>query len=256
MMKQLSGIALAAIPLFLIAISSDAAAHKPLDSSNNNSLDAATVIPDHTVSWAIYQALQGQNADFYRFEGRQGERFYMQMTVPDLEEYGNFTPAVALNGNGLSVAGLDVGEDTVEKRLHAAETDFDSVPLAGDAILLEYKSEGPAEKFFEPFTQTSYMVRQELVIDKLPSTGTYEIVVFDKSLRQDESAKYVLAVGEREDFSALDYFTTLPAAWFETKVFFEDYAAIVIAVAAIFGVFALLPIAIFRGRIKEKLRTK
>ena len=113
-----------------------------------------------------------------------------------------------------------------------------------------------SSQFFEPFTQTSYMVRQELVIDKLPSTGTFEIVVFDKTLRQDESGKYVLAVGEREDFSAVDYFTTLPAAWFETKVFFEDYASIVMAVAAIFGAIALLPIAIFRGKIREKLRTR
>jgi hypothetical protein len=178
------------------------------------------------------------------------------MTIPDLEQYRDFTPAVALIGNGLSGAGLEVGEDTVEERLHAAETDFDSDPATGDAIHLEYKSGRPAEKFFEPFTQTSYMVRQELVIDKLPSTGTYEIVVFDKSLRQDESGKYVLAVGEREDFSAVDYFTTLPAAWSETKVFFEDYAAIVIAVAAIFGAIALLTVVIFRGRIREKVRTR
>ena len=255
-MNQLFGIALAAIPLFLTAALPDAVAHKPLDSSNNNSPDDATVIPDHTISWAIYQELRGQNADFYRFEGRQGERFYVQMTVPDLEQYRNFTPAVVLIGNGLSGAGLDVGEDTMAEKLHAAETDFDNVPAAGEAILLEYKSKGHAEKFFEPFTQTSYMVRQELVIDKLPSTGTFEIVVFDKTLRQDESGKYVLAVGEREDLSAVDYFTTLPAAWFETKVFFEDYASIVMALTAIFGAIALLPIAIFRGKIREKLRAR
>jgi hypothetical protein len=46
MAKQLSSITLAAMPLLLIAILPDALAHKPLDSSNNNSLEAPTVIPD------------------------------------------------------------------------------------------------------------------------------------------------------------------------------------------------------------------
>lgn len=64
--------------------------------------------------------------------------------------------------------------------------------------------------------------------------------MFDSGLGKGEGRKYTLAVGEREEFSALDVFTTLPAAWSDTKFFFGDYAtpamAIAVALAAIGGI--------------------
>lgn len=67
----------------------------------------------------------------------------------------------------------------------------------------------------EPFTQTSYWDRQELVIDDLPSSGTYFVVIFGRNIiGQDDNnnnnnsavaGKYSLAIGEIEDFSPYDF---------------------------------------------------
>jgi hypothetical protein len=35
-----------------------------------------------------------------------------------------------------------------------------------------------------------------------------------------------LAIGTIEDFSGGDFFTILPKAWFDTKLFVEDYTSI------------------------------
>jgi hypothetical protein len=49
-------------------------AHKPLASDNNNVLEGATKIPDHKISWAIYQELEGtEEMEYYRFSARQRE---------------------------------------------------------------------------------------------------------------------------------------------------------------------------------------
>jgi hypothetical protein len=239
-----------------IALAPAAFAHKPLQSSGNGDFASATIIPDHTVSWAIYQSLSSSDADYYRFEGREGQRFYMQMTVPDMDMHREFAPTVALVGEGVHELSFETALNSKVDKLAGVEAQFD-IPqgIRGEVVVLDYDKTGAAENFYEPFTQTSYVVRQELTIDRLPSTGSYALVVFDTSLRA-EPAKYVLAVGEREDFSAADFFTTLPAAWFQTKLYFGDYLSIAIVLSAIAGGIALALAAVLRKRQEMQARAR
>jgi hypothetical protein len=229
-------------------------AHRPLESTGNNDYAGATTIPDHRVSWAIYKQLQRSGADYYRFNAAEGDRFYMQMTVPALEQYQTFAPTVALVGEGMHQASLTLVENSKTVELEPAGAEFDIPSGAGDVIVFNYDNPGADEKFFEPFTQTSYLVRQELTIERLPSTGTYTLVVFDRAMQAD-SAKYVLAVGEREEFSFADYFTTLPAAWFEVKLFFNDYASVGAALALIFGSASLMVALVIRKKLGPRLQS-
>lgn len=64
---------------------------------------------------------------------------------------------------------------------------------------------------------------------------------------QGVNGKYSLAVGTIEDFSMIDFFTVLPSAWFETKLFYGDYFSLSIFFAILFGI----PSIIFL-RIKRK----
>jgi hypothetical protein len=226
-------------------------AHKPLPSHSNDNFADATIIPDPGVSWAIYKELDRSDVQFYRFDGQKGERLFVQMTIPDMTQYRSFAPTVVLIGDGLNETPLTNAKNSEIDVLPAAETEIEGASSAGNvAVIVEYDSSAPPEKFFEPFTQTSYLIRQELTIDRLPSTGSYMLAVYDKK----ESGKYVLAVGEREEFGPVDFITTLPAAWFETKLFFEDFISIAISLAGIVVTISLLTVIVLRKRIKRKLQ--
>jgi len=56
--------------------------------------------------------------------------------------------------------------------------------------------------------------------------------VFDS---QGISGKYSIAIGTIEDFSLVDFFTILPTAWVDTKLFFEDYASLAIFFTVLIG---------------------
>ena len=92
------------------------------------------------------------------------------------------------------------------------------------------------------------------MINSLPFVGTYYLVVFDRSLVQDEG-KYTLAVGEIEDFSLLDFFTIIPTAWLDTKFFFEDYISPTIAISLLVAVPALIAIMLVK-RLKRRDQPK
>ena len=240
----------------LVVVIPNAYAHKQLESVGNNEFASATIIPDHQVSWAVYQELQRGDAHYYRFNANEGERFFMQITIPDLDQYRGFAPSVALIGDGLQEELPIASKRSEVTTMSAAEAEIAVPASAGDgAIVLEYDESAPAEKFFEPFTQTSYLVRQELTIEELPSTGTYTVVVYDNSVGFD-SGKYVLAIGEREEFSAVDFFTTLPAAWFGTKLYFQDYLSVALAIALILGIASLPVMALWRKRLKVGPRAR
>ena len=80
-------------------------AHKLLESptfSNDNTMfESALVIPNHTISWAVYQQLDGQDnldARFYKFNNSQlKSNFYAGIVVPKINEYINFTPSLRLD---------------------------------------------------------------------------------------------------------------------------------------------------------------
>ncbi len=62
-------------------------AHKFLGSDNdNNKFTSALMIPNHTISWAVYQNLDGKDdieARFYKVNNSQiSSSFYAQIIVP------------------------------------------------------------------------------------------------------------------------------------------------------------------------------
>jgi hypothetical protein len=225
-LKKFVGIAIAAA---MLSVAIPAYAHKPLDGATDNyDFSTALKIPDPQVSWVAYQELERGHPKYYTFDASKDDRLYAQITIPQLEGLENFAPSLALVGDGV--------ENNASVPFHA--------PQGMGAMVVDYKAPAP-ETFYEPFTQTLYWERQELVIDDLPSTGTYYLVVFDES---GAAGKYGLAVGEREDFSIVDFFTVLPAAWFETKFFFGDYATPGLVVALLAAVPILTVIALKRRK--------
>ncbi|HEY1248079.1 MAG TPA: hypothetical protein VGE97_03725 [Nitrososphaera sp.] len=205
--------------------------HKPLKVvDSNNDFSTAKEIPNHKISWGIYEELSGSNdVHYYKFAADEGDRLYAQISIPKLEKFSTFVPSIALVGSKLTAGNLEAGYSVREYAHDIGDLPF-AIPPGMRAIVGEYNGQIPSSEFYEPFTQTSYWERQKIVINSLPSVGTYYLVVFDRNLMED-AAKYTLAVGEIEDFSLLDLFTIIPSAWLETKFFFEDYISPTIAIS-------------------------
>jgi hypothetical protein len=111
-----------------------------------------------------------------------------------------------------------------------------------------YEGNYPGNEFYEPFGQVTYWERQEAKTI-IPEDGQYFILVLDE---KNQNGKYSLAIGTIEDFSGSDFFTILPKAWFETKLFLNDYVSIVIAFSILIGLPALVLLIILRKTIFKK----
>ena len=229
--------------------------HKPLKVvDSNNDFSTAKEIPNHKVSWGIYEELSGSNdVHYYKFAANEGERMYAQISIPKLEKFSTFAPSIALVGSDVTAGNLE-GEYSVREYAHDIVDLPFAIPSGMRAIVVDYNGPIPSSEFYEPFTQTSYWERQEIVINSLPSVGTYYLVVFDRNLVQDEG-KYTLAVGEIEAFSLLDFFTIIPSAWLDTKFFFEDYVSPTIAILLLVAVPALIAILLIK-RLKRRDQPK
>jgi hypothetical protein len=208
--------------------------HKPLEVANNGNNDFSTAkeIPNHRISWAIYEELSGNNRiHYYKFNADKGERLYAQISIPKIEKFSNFSPSITLVGSSnLSASNLEGGHFSVREYSHDLGDLPFTIPPGMRTLVVDYNGPIPSTEFYEPFTQTSYWERQEIILNSLPSSGTYYLVVFESSPMQDVG-KYTLAVGEIEDFSPLDFITIIPFAWFNTKLFFEDYLSPTIAIS-------------------------
>ena len=229
--------------------------HKPLKVvDSNNDFSTAKEIPNHKISWGIYEELSGSNdVHYYKFAANEGERLYAQISIPKLEKFSTFVPSLALVGSDVTAGNLE-GKYSVREYAHDIGDLPFAIPPGMRAIVVDYNGPIPSSEFYEPFTQTSYWERQEIVINSLPSAGTYYLVVFDRSLAQEE-AKYTLAVGEIEDFSPLDFFTIIPPAWLDTKLFFEDYISPTIAISLLVAIPVLIAILLVK-RLKRRDQPK
>jgi hypothetical protein len=239
------------IMLVLLTFSFEIAnGHKPLKVvDSNNDFSTAKEIPNHKISWGIYEELSGSNdVHYYKFAADEGDRLYAQISIPKLEKLSTFVPSIALVGSNVTADNLEAGYSVREYAHDIGDLPF-AIPPGMRAIVVDYNGQIPSSEFYEPFTQTSYWERQEIVINSLPSVGTYYLVVFDRSLMED-AAKYTLAVGEIEDFSLLDFFTIIPSAWLDTKFFFEDYISPTIAISLLVVVPSLITIL----RVKQLRR--
>ncbi len=210
-------------------------AHKPIQSDGKNlTFENALIIPDHQISWVIYEELEAYQTKFYSFEAKQGESFYTSIVIPKLERLETYKPSLAIIGEGIQI-----------QNIHKIDTELPP----GGVVVYDYDGIIPSEEFYEPFGQASYWERQEIKIS-IPEDGTYYIVVFDL---QGFPGKYSLAVGTIEDFSLIDFFTVLPSAWFETKLFFEDYLSLSIFAGFFMGISFLI---ILRKRHKKAVLLK
>lgn len=220
--------------LFVIAVisSSPAYGHKLITHDDTHrSLDNALEIPDHKISWAIYENLGPNEEKFYSFEAKPGDSFYASIVIPKIAGLEEYSPTLVLiNGNYIE-------KDT---------------PLLESQAVMEkvvFDGEFPGAEFYEPFGQVTYWERQEIKTT-LPMDGQYFVIVLDE---KNQAGKYSLAIGTIEDFSGADLFTILPTAWLETKLFVGDYASVAIFVLVLIAILVIPTMIVFR---KKLTRTK
>jgi len=65
---------------------------------------------------------------------------------------------------------------------------------------------------------------------------------------KNQTGKYSLAIGTIEDFSGSDFFSVLPKAWFDTKIFVNDYTSIAIFLCILIVIPVIILLAIIRKR--------
>ena len=218
------------ILLFLVAIvsMSPAYGHKLISHDDSHrDFDSALVIPDHKISWAIYDNLGVEETKFYTFDAKKGDSFYSSIVIPKLEGLENYSPSLILMNDDLFNGNRPSSniESSVQKFL--------------------YEGDYPGNEFYEPFGQVTYWERQEAKTI-IPEDGQYFILVLDE---KNQSGKYSLAIGTIEDFSGADFFTILPKAWFDTRIFVNDYAGLAIGISILVGIPVMLALIILRNKI-------
>ncbi len=156
------------------------------DDAHRN-FESALKIPDHKISWAIYDNLNANEAKYYSFDAKHGDSFYASIVVPKLNGLEDYSPTLFLVGKGI-----------FENDIVPFETELGTEKFS-------YQGEFPGREFYEPFGQVTYWERQEIRTD-IVLDGEYFVVVMDE---RNQSGKYSLAIGTIEDFSGEDFFTIL-----------------------------------------------
>ena len=206
-------------------------AHKLISHDNSHrDFDSALVIPDHKISWAIYENLGVSETKFYTFDAKKGDSFYASIVIPKLDGLENYSPSLILMNDDLFT-----GQST-------------SSDIQSNIQKFLYEGNYPGNEFYEPFGQVTYWERQEAKTT-ITEDGQYFILVLDE---KNQSGKYSLAIGTIEDFSGSDFFTILPKAWFDTKLFVNDYLSIVISIFILIGLPVFLFLLLLRKRIFRK----
>ena len=217
--------------LVIIISAGPAYGHKLISHDDSHrDFDSALVIPDHKISWAIYENLGVSETKFYTFDAKEGDSFYASIVIPKLDGLEKYSPSIILINDEM-VNGKNISSD-IESNIQK----------------FLYEGDYPGNEFYEPFGQVTYWERQE-VKTIIPADGQYFILVLDE---KNQSGKYSLAIGTIEDFSGSDFFTILPKAWFDTKLFVNDYLSIVISIFILIGIPTLLFIIILRKKIFKK----
>ena len=213
--------------LTLISIS-PAYGHKLISHDDSHrDFDSALIIPDHKISWAIYENLGVNESKFYTFDAKKGDSFYASIVIPKLEGLENYSPSLVL-----------MNDDLFTGKSYSSN-------IQSNIQKFLYEGDYPGDEFYEPFGQVTYWERQE-VNAIIPEDGQYFILVLDE---KNQSGKYSLAIGTIEDFSGADFFTILPKAWFDTRIFVNDYAGLAIGFSILVGIPVMLSLIILRNKI-------
>ena len=211
---------------------------------NNTTMENALYIPDPQISWAMYGELEN-NVLFYKFEIDQQEPLYTSVVIPTLNGLENFSPSLAIITQQQNIA--MISSHTGEKN---TDVPF-ALPDGYQAIVFDYDGKSTDNVFYEPFTQVNYWERQEIRTESI-NPGTYYLAVFDTT----ENGKFTLAVGEIEDFSKANFFDSFVRAWFETKIFFNDYLTAAISIVIVIIIFAGIGYGIFRVARRIIIKSK
>ena len=87
--------------MMLISIS-PAYGHKLISHDDSHrDFDSALVIPDHKISWAIYENLGVEESKFYTFDAKKGDSFYASIVIPNLEGLEKYSPSLILMNDDL-----------------------------------------------------------------------------------------------------------------------------------------------------------
>lgn len=168
-----------ALIVALLAVT-PASAHRPYFEEEDIVAAKPWQIKDPTVSTVVYATLQSAaDVDYFAFDGRQGDRILLEITIPQIDGQENFAPMMALLGPGLGSAALPA---RVER------------PASPAGSLLIEPPPGPAETFFEPFSRTSYWDRQSQQMT-LPADGRYVVAVWHAT---GETGRYGFVIGDKE----------------------------------------------------------
>ncbi|MBT8172592.1 MAG: hypothetical protein KJN83_00845, partial [Nitrosopumilus sp.] len=195
---------------------------------SHRDFDSALDIPDHKISWAIYENLGTNEAKFYSFDAKKGDSFYASIVIPKISGLEEYSPTLFF------VTPKTTQTESPQLESQITEKFF-------------YEGNFPGREFYEPFGQVTYWERQEIT-KEIAEDGNYFVVVSDE---KNQAGKYSLAIGTIEDFSGENMFIILPKSWFETKLFFNDYTSIAISILILIGII-LLPSILLIKKIKRK----
>jgi len=213
--------------ILVIVSTSPAYGHKLISHDDSHrDFESALQIPDHKISRAIYENLGTNEAKFYSFDAKQGDSFYASIVIPKITGLEEYSPSFVL----MDATVFENDSTSFENQLNTEK--------------FLYEGNFPGNEFYEPFGQVTYWERQE-VRTQIPSDGKYFIVVMDE---KNQEGKYSLAVGTIEDFSGENIFTMLPKAWFDTKLFVDDYLSIGILFFALVAIPTIPTLKIIRKR--------
>jgi hypothetical protein len=191
--------------ILLVIVPIEASAHRPMFPKSNNSFSRAYVIEDYNLSIAIYDKLTKGKVDYYAIDGKEGTTLFCQMLLPKNRYDESFTPAIAIIGPGLSSNNTKLPMD---------------IPSDIGYVVKEFSK---TKSFFEPFTQTSYIMGEEFRV-QLPTSARYYIVVYNN---QPYGGRYALAVGEKEEWG-LREIAKFPVYWFRVRFWYNPWSTLLI----------------------------
>jgi len=235
---KMKKVALLTVPISLLVLVSATLAHQPRIVSGE-----LTQIENPEVSQAFYGQLKGK-PDYYQIKSDGPFSFYVGILVPDLQGIGK-----------------DISGEITKGHEHEK----------GEILFFLDSLEHEWTYYYEEFGGDSYYKGPELRSnpdeDDLPrgvdvDKGTYTIKVFSS----DNEGKYVLVVGEREEFplneiiKTLFVLPTLKAEFFGKSPWTAYFNLIglflLISVLVIVGIVVVVVVLVTRGRKKRKIKMK
>jgi hypothetical protein len=131
--------------IFAIVSTSPAYGHKLISHDDTHrDFDSALQIPDHKISWAIYENLGTNEAKFYSFDAKQGDSFYASIVIPKITGLEEYSPSFVL----MDATVFENDSTSFESQLNTEK--------------FLYEGNFPGNEFYEPFGQVTHWERQEV----------------------------------------------------------------------------------------------